>query len=233
MRSRTTGSLLAAAAALFWVAWVLMPGVGVTDAAQIFALVGSQRPLVSISVAVQLVSAVLYVPAMLGLVREPALGEQRSVRIAAGLLLVGALGSAADAVLHLLAFAMTAPGVDRVAMLPVMAFMQGPGLQLLGPLIVCLFAGGAWLSIALYRTGAVSKQNAWLHLWALVVALVGGGLAARGLVSGRVVGLLVLGLISAAQAWAGMGVRRLQTVASLRSAEAYPGLESTRREHAS
>jgi hypothetical protein len=42
------------------------------------------------------------------------------------LLLLGAMGSAADAVLHLLAYAMTAPGLDRGPLLEVMAFMQGP-----------------------------------------------------------------------------------------------------------
>ena len=67
MNSRKAGVMLAAAAALFWAAWVLMPGVGVTDAAQIFQLVSARRSLVAISVVVQLVSAVLYVPALLAL----------------------------------------------------------------------------------------------------------------------------------------------------------------------
>lgn len=34
---------LIAAAFLFWLAWVLMPGVGVTDTLQIFSLVGPRR----------------------------------------------------------------------------------------------------------------------------------------------------------------------------------------------
>jgi len=35
MLSRNAGLLLIIAAALFWLSWLLMPGVGVTDAAKI------------------------------------------------------------------------------------------------------------------------------------------------------------------------------------------------------
>src|SRR5215470_18829682 len=62
MLSRNTGLLLIAAATLFWLSWWLMPGVGVTDAAEIFNLVGSRRPYVMLSVITQLLSAALYVP---------------------------------------------------------------------------------------------------------------------------------------------------------------------------
>jgi hypothetical protein len=79
------------------------------------------------------------------------------------------MGSAADAVLHLLAYAMTAPGLDT------MAFMQGPGLLLLAPLILCFFVGGAWLSVALARAGIVPRWNPLLHGAAVGVA----GSAAR------------------------------------------------------
>ncbi|HWQ35241.1 MAG TPA: hypothetical protein VNQ79_20515 [Blastocatellia bacterium] len=125
-----------------------MPGVGVTDAEQIFRLVASQRSLVAASVIIQLISAVLYVPALLGTASEaiftvsvncdpPAqallgtaseaiTGQIPGVKWSAGLLLVGATGSAADAVLHLLAYAMTAPGLDLATLIRVMAFMQGP-----------------------------------------------------------------------------------------------------------
>jgi hypothetical protein len=37
-RPRLTGLLLVTAAACFWISWVLMPGVGVTDVAMILAL---------------------------------------------------------------------------------------------------------------------------------------------------------------------------------------------------
>jgi hypothetical protein len=85
------------------------------------------------------------------------------------------MGSAADAVLHLLAYAMTAPGLDTGSLLRVMAFMQGPGLLLLAPLILCFFVGGAWLSVALARAGIVPRWNPLLHGAAVGVA----GSAAR------------------------------------------------------
>ena len=51
-----SGWLLSAAAVLFWLSWALMPGVGVTDPAQIFALVSSQRPLVALLLAPMILS---------------------------------------------------------------------------------------------------------------------------------------------------------------------------------
>jgi hypothetical protein len=207
MNSRMAGISLIAAGALFWLSWLLMPGVGVTDAKQIFELVASQRPLVACSVVVQLLSAVLYVPASLGIVSSPVLGSESQVRRGAGLLLVGAMGSAADAVLHLLAYAMTEPGLERGSLVPVMAFMQGPGLLLLAPLIACFFIGGAWLSSALARAGVVASGNARLYLGALGIVMVGGLLASRGWVPARVVGLTALGVISGLQI--GLGIALL------------------------
>src|SRR5262245_60088056 len=98
-----SGWFLSAAALLFWLAWALMPGVGVTDPAQIFALVSSQRALVAVSVLLQLISAALYAPALVGMISATAGEPSRLLRWGASLLLIGAMGSAADAVLHLLA----------------------------------------------------------------------------------------------------------------------------------
>ena len=47
-----------------WLSWLLMPGVGVTDSAQIFALVERKRPSVMISVVAQLISAALTAPSL-------------------------------------------------------------------------------------------------------------------------------------------------------------------------
>ena len=121
---RRPGPCLAAAAALFWACWLLMPGVGVTDAERILELVGSRRSAVLASVIVQLVSALLYSPALVGMVADARLGADPGVRRGAALLLAGAMGSAADAVLHLLAYAMTLPGQDAGALAAVMRFMQ-------------------------------------------------------------------------------------------------------------
>jgi len=196
-------SSMTAAATLFWVSWLLMPGVGVTDAGQIFDLVSSQRSLVLASVIAQLVSAALYAPGLVGAITRGGHGAPAAVRRGAWLLLIGAMGSAADAVLHLLAYAMTAPGLDRAPLIPVMAFMQGPGLAIVAPFIVSFFVGGAILSRALAATGAVSPWAWRLHGIALAVAILGGVASGWQLLPARLVGLTALGLVSAAQAWTG------------------------------
>jgi hypothetical protein len=113
------------------------------------------------------------------------------------LLAIGAMGSAADAIFHLLAYYMTAPGMDVDAMLPLMAHMQGPGLALLAPMILAFFVGAATLAVACWRAGLVTGRNPLLHLAALAVAF-SGPLAVRVDRSlARVVGLTVLLLVSA------------------------------------
>src|SRR5690242_8405596 len=102
MSLRNAGLLFIAAAALFWLSWFFMPGVGVTDAAQIFDLVGHKRSSVMVSVVTQLLSSALYVPALLGVTRAMSLTHGSAVRWGAGFLLLGAMGSAMDAVFHLL-----------------------------------------------------------------------------------------------------------------------------------
>jgi hypothetical protein len=220
MNSRIAGISLVAAAVLFWLSWLPMPGVGVTDAKRIFELVASQRSLVACSVVVQLLSAVLYVPASLGVACDSEVGTVPAARRGAGLLLVGAMGSAADAVLHLLAYAMTEPGLEPGSLVRVMAFMQGPGLFLLAPLIACFFIGGGALSVALAKAGVVARGNARLHLLAVGVAVVGGALASWGLLPPRAVGLTALGVVSGAQAWLGAALlnRRAEKAAAYRGA---------------
>ena len=204
-----TGAALVAGAASFWAAWALMPGVGIVDPRHIFAIVAERRGLVALSVVLQLVSAALYAPAIVGLAADPRV-NRRPVRLAATLLAIGAMGSAADAVLHLLAYAMTAPGLDREAQVPVMAFMQGPGLRLLTPLLLAFFAGGAWLSVAFARAGLVARWNVRAHPLALGVAVIGVALAGVGAVlPARLAGLTALGLVSAAHVGVGLALYRL------------------------
>src|SRR5262245_34924185 len=119
MSFRNTGFLFIVAAALFWLSWLLMPGVGVTDAAQIFELVARQRSSVMLSVVTQLLSAALYVPALLGTSWAVGHTSDSGVQWGAGLLLLGAMGSAIDAVFHLLAYAMTKPDLERSSLLQV------------------------------------------------------------------------------------------------------------------
>ena len=206
MSLRKTKLLFVAAAGLFWSSWWLMPGVGVTDASEIFNLVGSRRPYVMLSVITQLLSAALYVPALLGISHT----SDRGVRWGAGLLLLGAIGSAIDAIFHLLAYAMTAPGLERAALLQVMAFMQGPGLRLVAPFIISFFAGSVVLSIALTRKHAVSKSSGYTFLIALGIALAGAPAASAGIVSPRAVGLSILAAVTMAQAILGAELGRLE-----------------------
>ena len=102
---RASGEYLIGAACSFWMAWFLMPGLGVTDTREIFRLVGSHRANVSLSTFLQLCSAVVYVLAMVRLAADPQLGAKRAIRGSAVVVLLGALGSAADSVLHRLAYA--------------------------------------------------------------------------------------------------------------------------------
>lgn len=209
----TAGWCLIGAAALFWLSWALMPGVGVTDAAEIFALVTPQRGAVIASATVQLISAVLYVPALFG-IAAAALGNRRGVRWSAGLLLVGAMGSAADAVFHVLAYAMTAPDLDQPTLITVMRFMQGPALFMIAPLILAFFIGSVWLSIALRGAGVVERWHPWIYALVPVVIAVGAPLARSGALAPRFVGLTVLAVVSAAQIHAGL---RLQTAGERQS----------------
>jgi hypothetical protein len=214
LSQRFAGAALVLAAALFWLAWLLMPGVGITDAAGILELVGQHAARVRASVAAQLVSAALYAPALVGIVAIRRLRRVLAVRIGAILLAIGAMGSAADAVFHLLAAEMVAPGVDRAAMLPVMARMQGAGLLYIAPLILCFFAGSALLALGFARAGAAPRACAWLLAAALVLAVVGGPLASGNPDAARAVGLAVLGLVSASQAWLGLALGRKSPAAA-------------------
>jgi len=204
---RLVGLCLIGAAVLFWLAWMLMPGVGVTDTRQIFALVGPQRGWVALSTVVQLVSAVLYVPALLGIVAHASLGAHSGVRRGAGVLLVGAMGSAADAIFHLLAFAMTAPGLDPEPLVPVMQFMQGPALLMIAPLILAFFVGSIWLSVALARAAVVPRWHPWIYVAAPIVVAVGMGLVSAGAIAPRIVGLAMLAVFTAAQVHLGLGLQ--------------------------
>ena len=207
-RSTTVAGLcLIGAAALFWISWALMPGVGVTDAAQILSLVGPRRGFVAASAALQLISAVLYVPALLGLVAS-SLGAASSIRWGAGLLLVGAMGSAADAVFHLLAYAMTGPNLDPATLVPVMTFMQGPGLLLIAPLILAFFVGSIWLSLALARAGVVPGWHPWIYALAPLVIVAGIALVRGGVIAPRFVGLSMLAVFSAGQIHVGAALRK-------------------------
>jgi hypothetical protein len=208
VRPTIVGTWLIAASLLFWLAWALMPGVGVTDAQQILNLVSQQRSEVRLSAIFQLISAACYAPALAGVA---GLGQKRGwpvVNVGAILLLIGAMGSAADAMLHLLAYEMTAPDTTPSQFVPVMARMQGPDLVLLAPMLASFFAGSVVLAIGFARAGVTSRWNPTLFVVALAVALVGSRLVGAEPGGQRIVGLAVLGLMSFSQAWLGFALWR-------------------------
>lgn len=193
--SETRGRIgLGLAAAAFFGAWLLMPGVGITDAQRIFDLVGAHRGQVLASSVLQLFSAACYAPAAVALViARPAL------RVPATLLLVGAMGSAADAIFHLFAYEMTAPGAPSEALLPVMARMQGPGLVWILPLILSFFVGTGLLARAAHRADGRRGGRRVAIALLLVLALLFTLAFARVIVPGRAIGLGVLAWVAASQ----------------------------------
>jgi len=187
-----------------------MPGVGITDAQKILDGVAQQRALVSTSVVVQLFSAACYAPALIGLVARPSAGSDRQMCMAAIFLLIGAMGSAADAIFHLLAYAMTAPGLDPSLFVGLMQIMQGQGLRFILPLSAAFLVGSVWLSVVLARRHLVSLWNPALHGLALGVGTAGGLFSSDVGVSDRTVGLAVIALVVGSQVWAGaalVGIR--------------------------
>jgi hypothetical protein len=202
--SRLTPVSLIGAATLFAIAWYLMPVAGETDAQEIFRIVTPQRGAVLAAAILQLIAATLYVPAMIGIIRVGVLPFSSKVWRPASILVVGTLGLATDAIDHLLSYAMTAPGVDQNAQVQVMEFMQGPALLLIAPLIASFFVGAVWLSVAYAKAGVISRWNPALYVLALIIAVGGAALvAATGMIDARLVGVLTLWTVTAAQLWLG------------------------------
>jgi hypothetical protein len=174
-----------------------MPGVGVTDTAKIFALVGAHRPNVYASVVFQLLSAAAYAPGIAAILSVRAPRPTGAALAGCVLLLIGAMGSAADAMFHLVACEMTAPGISLEAMAPVMRRLQGRDLALLLPFVLAFLLGHALLVGALRKRGPFARLGAIVLLAAPAIVIVGAPSVGRGLVSGRLVGLAFLGAINA------------------------------------
>jgi hypothetical protein len=204
------GFCLAAAAFSFWLAWLLMPMPGTTDVAFILEQVAATPQRVWLSVAVQLVSSALFVPGLLALVAADELRGSRLGFVAATLSGVGATGFAADAIYHLLAYEMVQPGIERAAMVPLMARFQSADLVFVAPQLLALLLGLGLVSVAAARAGLVPRANPRVHLAALGLALAGGVLvnAVLGGAGRRLLAMSVLGLYSFAVAWAGVALAR-------------------------
>ena len=207
--SRVAPTCLIGAAVLFAAAWYLMPVAGETDAQEIFRIVTPQRGAVLAAAIVQLVAATIYVPAMIGIIRNTASPLASKVWRPASILIVGTLGLATDAIDHLLSYAMTAPGVDQGAQVQVMEFMQGPALLLIVPLLASFFVGAVWLSVSYAKAGEISRWNPALYVVALIIAVGGAVLVSTtGVVEARPVGVATLWTVAAAQLWLGFALWR-------------------------
>ncbi|MEO6029560.1 MAG: hypothetical protein ABIR79_22065, partial [Candidatus Binatia bacterium] len=203
---RLGGGWLVAASVLLWLSWSLMPGVGVTDTRQILERVALQRDAVWLSVVLQLVSAACFAGPLVTLHRLGHVRGSRALRVGAVLLTIGAMGSAADAIYHLLAYYMTAPGMNQDALVPLMQKMQGPGLAVLIPMVLAFFAGVAATAVGAANVGLVSRRNPWLFALALIVAFSAPIWVRINPNAARGVGLTVLGLISLSLAGIGLGM---------------------------
>jgi hypothetical protein len=210
MSFRVAGTFLILAAILFWVSWLLMPGVGITDANKILNLVSQHRLSVAISSGLQLASSAFFAPAMLGIYQFGVAKNTRISFYSSVLMLIGSMGVAADAIFHLLAYEMTHPGTDITQMLPLMRRMQETDLLFIMPMIIAFFVGSIMMAIDAARLQVVSLWNPALYLLAIIVAIVGSQLATRQLIPPRLVGLTVLLLLSTSLAWIGYGLSRQQ-----------------------
>jgi hypothetical protein len=203
--SRFAPGCFIVAALAFAAAWYFVPSAGETDTMAIFNAVTPVRGEMLAAGILQLVAAALYVPAMVGIVRDRSVPYADKLWRPAAVLIVGTLGLATDALDHILAYAMTAPGVDQAAQVEVMQFMQGEALLLISPLIASYFVGAVWLSIAYAKAGAVSRWNPGLYAVAAVIAAGGSALAHAGdVIDSYVVGVLTMWVIAAPQLWLGV-----------------------------
>lgn len=203
-RDRLAGACMIAAATGLWLAWALMPDAATNDPARILVQIGAHRPRVWLSALVQLAACAAFAPAVLQLA-----GRGGRATFAGGaLLLIGAMGMAADAVYHQAAYQVAAPDLDPAAVVPVLARMQGEDIKSLIPLLLALFVGAPLLAHGLAREGRAPRWVARLLLLAFAFALL-GALAAKFLaVPARVVALGFLGMVCGGLAALGVAALR-------------------------
>jgi hypothetical protein len=188
---------LAVGAAAIWMAWWLMPDAAIADAGHILESVARLRASVRLSAVLQLAGSALLV---VGLTDETA-RRPRGWRVGAWLLSMGAVGMGADAVYHQVAYEMTAEGVDRLAVTPVMIGMQTRELHTLAPLLLAFLLGAPVLGFGWIADGR-SRTAGWL-LASPLFTIPAGIVASRATgLPRRFVALVVLGEICAGLATA-------------------------------
>jgi hypothetical protein len=200
---RRGGLWLILAAATFWPAWVLMPDAGTNDAGHILEVVRANRDSVWWSAVIHLVTSVALVAAVVGIQSARRVSESTWARTGACLVLIGSLGVCADAFFHLMAYYLTAHGVDPAAVQEPMRLLQTQGVAFLVPLLLALVAGGWVYAAGLQRAGVLTGVAWYLFVLAVGFALVGGAVVAGTGQGRRVVVLGFLGLIALGYAWIG------------------------------
>jgi hypothetical protein len=196
MTTRRGGLWLIVAAATFWPGWLLMPDAGTNDAPHILEVVRANRAAVWWSVVLHLVASVALVVGVVGVQSHSAAAGACAAQWGACLVLIGALGTCADAFFHLMAYYLTADGVEPGAVLEPMRLLQTQGVAFLAPLLLALVAGGWLYSAGLRRAGVLSSAAWWAFVAAVVTALVGGAVVAGSGQGRRAVSLTVLGLVA-------------------------------------
>jgi hypothetical protein len=208
MKPTFTGLALAAGAGCIFVAWGLMPDAATNDAGHILSAVASARPRVHASALLQLLGAALLVT---GLVAEAR--ARRPTTAGVMVTLWGVLGMAADAVFHQLAYEMTAPGIARDAVLPIMTAMQTVELAPLLPLLLAFVIGPVLLGWQVRRDeGPAASAGAAVAstlLMAPAATIPVGILTVRLLgLPRRAIALIVLGEICLGLSALGLGAGR-------------------------
>ena len=166
-----TGLLLIFAALTFLLSWWLMPDPGTVDTVHILQIVKQERTAVLSSVVIQITSSVLYVLAMLLVVKL--IFPQLKALIGIALLSIGAMGLCADAFFHLLAWFMTDDSVTiQRDVIKVMDFMQTEGLIFLVPLLLPLFFGGLILAMGLHKQNIISRKSQIIFIIAFLAGII-------------------------------------------------------------
>lgn len=197
--SRSTAGLLALAAITFWIAWHLMPDQGTADPTHILRIVAQHRTSVLTSVVVQIISSVLYLSALLLLVR--CIVPSGTTITGTIFLAIGAMGMCMDAFFHLLAYHMTDPALSPIGdIAQLMGLMQAEGLLFLVPLLLPFFIGSLLLGIGLHRQRVVSARPQWIFITAFVLGIIGAIIARNFLPDARpLIVLTILGLFAFGQ----------------------------------
>jgi hypothetical protein len=139
-----------------------------------------------------------------GLLGSDVTRSSRAIRIGGVLLGLGALGASADAIFHLVAVEMTAPGVAVEAMAPVMRALQGADLWLLAPFVIAFFAGHVAIVVASRRAGRVAGAAFRLLLSIPAIGLLAAQAQRLAAWPSKVVGLAVLAGVTGSLALVGL-----------------------------